>query len=316
MECYLASLCLRYLTFDIFAPSVEEESLKRSVRSGDFSLQDYAVAKWMDHVQTIVTNKSMIPLQEGKDTSAVLREVEIAIEEFASRYESAILESEMTKRAEEDCETFQDFSYYENLLNIWNLACQHASRGSLAKNDISIKELGVAVARNREILERITAETSPHSADNVQLDNFYGDRRFKCPKVTCYYFHEGFKDRTTRDKHISRHDRPFICSFPDCSIVEFGFSSNKDLERHRRFFHPETEEAANSFNNTAQTTTATPYECNLCQKRFTRSFIHKNHLLSHTGTRPHACSECGKTFTRANDCRRHEKIHSKRRHGA
>ena len=176
-----------------------------------------------------------------------------------------------------------------------------------------MKGLGNSVMRNRELLERITLEVNQQPDESANLQDFYGDKRFKCPKVTCYYFHEGFKGAEGRDKHINRHDRPFSCTFPDCSIAEFGFSSNKDLEKHRRFFHPEMEEQVNLFSVLPKPTAATPFECNVCGKKFTRRMIHKDHMLSHTGTRPHACPECGKAFTRANDCRRHEMIHERRR---
>lgn len=266
----------------------------------------------MEHIHTIVTNKECL-LSEDPRASPDVAAVEIALDEFSSLYEKNILEYDITTKAEQECEAFQMLPLYENLLNIWNHASEHANKGSSVKNDISLKQLGVAVTRSREMLEKITTESSYRPPENAELDLFYGEKRFKCPKVTCYYFHEGFKDARSRDRHINRHDRPFSCSFPDCSIVEFGFSSNKDLERHRRFFHPEMEEQANSFNAIPKTTTATPFECNICGKKFTRGFIHKHHVLSHTGTRPHACSECGKAFTRANDCKRHEKIHAKRR---
>ncbi|KAH7333141.1 hypothetical protein BKA65DRAFT_40515 [Rhexocercosporidium sp. MPI-PUGE-AT-0058] len=308
----LATLCLQYLTFEIFTSEIDDEHLKRSIQAGALSLQDYVVAKWMEHIHMIVTNKSCL-LPKDPCVSDQTTEVTRALDEFSTLYETDILEYEMTTRVEQDCEAFQMLPLYENLLNIWNHASEHASKGSSAKDKISIKQLRVAVMRSREILEKITAESSPQSLENAELDVLYGEKRFKCPKVTCYYFHEGFKDVKSRDLHINRHDRPFSCSFPDCSIVEFGFSTNKDLEKHRRFFHPEMEEQANSFNAIAKTTTLTPFECNICGKKFTRGFIHKHHLLSHTGTRPHACSECGKAFTRANDCKRHEKIHEKRR---
>ncbi|KAL5330616.1 hypothetical protein ACEPPN_000135 [Leptodophora sp. 'Broadleaf-Isolate-01'] len=312
VDCSLTTLCLRYLTFEIFTAELDDESLKRAIRLGALSLQDYAVAKWMEHIHTIVTNKECL-LSEDPRASPDVAAVEIALDEFSSLYEKNILEYDITTKAEQECEAFQMLPLYENLLNIWNHASEHANKGSSVKNDISLKQLGVAVTRSREMLEKITTESSYRPPENAELDLFYGEKRFKCPKVTCYYFHEGFKDARSRDRHINRHDRPFSCSFPDCSIVEFGFSSNKDLERHRRFFHPEMEEQANSFNAIPKTTTATPFECNICGKKFTRGFIHKHHVLSHTGTRPHACSECGKAFTRANDCKRHEKIHAKRR---
>lgn len=88
--------------------------------------------------------------------------------------------------------------------------------------------------------------------------------------------------------------------------------SNTDLDKHKRFFHPEIEHLANSFTAAPKPTAGTMWECALCGKKFTRRFHMKNHMNAHSGSRPHPCSECGKAFTRANDCRRHEKIHARR----
>jgi hypothetical protein len=235
------------------------------------------------------------------------------MDEFTSRYDDDILQSSIIDMAEQDCEPFRKYRFYENLLHVWNHIYRHHEKGSEVRNDISIKALSDALFRNRKLLEDLPSLNLPsYSAENKNLSTFYGDKRFKCPKITCFYFHEGFKDAKSRDQHINRHDRPFNCIFPDCSIAEFGFASNKDLEKHMRFFHPDIEDRATTFTAATEPTTSTKWPCNLCGKRFTRGFHQRNHMRSHTGERPFACSECGRAFTRANDCKRHEKIHSRR----
>jgi Zinc finger, C2H2 type len=185
---------------------------------------------------------------------------------------------------------------------VWNHIYHHDEKGPEARNNISIKALSDALFRNRKLLEGLPFE----------LTTFYGDKRFKCPRVKCFYFYEGFRDAKSRDKHINHHDRPFNCIFPGCSIAEIGFASNKDLEKHERLFHPEIEHQAIAFTTTPKPTTQTKWDCKLCGKNFTRGFHQRNHLRSHTGERPYSCSECGKAFTRENDRKRHEKIHARR----
>ncbi|KAG4441876.1 hypothetical protein IFR05_002617 [Cadophora sp. M221] len=179
----LTTLCLRYLTFEIFTAELDDERLNRSIRSGALSLQDYAVAKWMEHIHTIVNNKECILPKDSRALPDVTG-VEIALDEFSSLYEKDILEDEMTTKAEQDCEAFQMLSLYENLINIWNHASEHASKGSSVKNNISIKQLGVAMNRSREMLEKISIESNLQSSEKVELDLFYGEKRFNTSIVT------------------------------------------------------------------------------------------------------------------------------------
>jgi hypothetical protein len=167
--------------------------------------------------------------------------------------------------------------------------------------------------RNRKLLEDLTASKKLYSQEESALDQFYGKKRYKCPKVICFDFHEGFTDAKSRDLHINRHDRPFRCTFDDCSIAEFGFGTSKELEKHERLFHPNLENQGISFSAPKAVVSKTPWKCSMCPKRFTRGFHMRNHVRAHMAERPFACSECGKAFTRANDCKRHEKIHERKR---
>lgn len=311
VECNLAAICLRYLTFECFDDDISPDKLRHATFEGMLSFQDYAVAKWLEHVRAIV---KMTPDEFSTiaNSQAVLLELEVAMDEFAGRYEDDVLQSPIIDMAAQDCKHFRNYRFYQSLLHIWSHIHRHHDKGSAVRSDISIKALSDALFRNRKLLEDLPSLNLPsYSVEKENLTNFYGERRFKCPRITCFFFHEGFKDARSRDQHINRHDRPFNCIFPDCSIAEFGFASNNDLEKHMRFFHPDIEGQANRFAAATKPTTWTQWKCNLCGKRFTRGFHQRNHLRSHTGERPFACSECGKAFTRANDCKRHEKIHAR-----
>ncbi|CAG8972648.1 hypothetical protein HYALB_00011387 [Hymenoscyphus albidus] len=209
VECNLTGICLQYLTFDCFDLETDDESVKRDAISGLLSFQDCAIAKWMDHVQAIVQTPPE-GFYQGDGFREALDTVSTGIEEFSNRYEEDVLpRGDLLEEAIQDCRQFEKYDMHEGLLNLYNYIYIHSKKDS--------------VERHKGLLP---PKTQPAGAID-QLTEFYGENRFKCPKIACYYFHEGFKDAKTRDGHLKRHDRPFICTFPDCSITVFGFASKQ-----------------------------------------------------------------------------------------
>lgn len=285
----------------------------RSALEGGFSFQDYAAAKWPDHIRAIIDIEPDRLLAETK--SQALEELQVALVEFASYYEDELRNASIDKTAEKACEPSAVSKIYSSLLHVWNHISQHHAQGPKFRDDISIQALRLSIFRNRKLIEELSAGKMPTSVEERErLTLFYGKKVFKCPRITCFYFHDGFKTSADLAHHINRHDRPFVCVFPDCSVAEFGFASNKDLLKHQRFFHPDTVDEENAFSTAPRpTTVVAKWRCETCGKLFTRGFHMRNHIRSHLGERPFSCSECGKSFTRANDCKRHEKNHTRPR---
>ena len=70
--------------------------------------------------------------------------------------------------------------------------------------------------------------------DELAVYEKYYDKenRYKCPKVTCRYCSQGFKDAKMRAKHVNVHERPFQCEETDCIANEYGFANSKDLDKY------------------------------------------------------------------------------------
>jgi len=278
----------------------------------------------MEHLDRIFSKVGCLAdPKDLKKHEVVMQELCEAAHEFNTKF-SDDLEFERTKseHSQEDLamnpqlrQVLEDFEESEiDFQSLWTHMVLYRRRTFAKRNEISLNTLAGAIATIRHTLEDISSDRSLPSETRDKLGTLYGDRLFKCSKINCFYFHEGFKHKSTRDDHIKRHDRPFNCIEPDCIAAEFGFGSQKDLDQHKAKFHLVPEAKAEMFKDIKpETVTHYKYDCVTCGKSFVRLSILKDHKLTHDGLKPHECSRCGKAFTRKNDCQRHEKIHDKHR---
>lgn len=49
----LSEICTNYLAFECFNPLMPEVAIASSVKKGEYSLQDYAISNWIQHVQNL-----------------------------------------------------------------------------------------------------------------------------------------------------------------------------------------------------------------------------------------------------------------------
>ncbi|CAI6333480.1 unnamed protein product [Periconia digitata] len=308
VECELATLCLQYLVFPCFSVenNVDENTLRQSMIEGYFAFQDYAIAKWFYHINAFVESGKDF-LECGIAVEDHLDAISAAIDTFLDQYHTENFHDNIVDECRTKCQIFQDQDFYEDLVALTSHIFQKSRFD--AKHKISIGQLEKALVRNRKLVEDLPPKLNP--ADLDKFHQFYdGERRYKCTRITCMYFSEGFKDAKSRKRHVNIHDRPFQCEVPDCLGAE-GFANSKDLEKHTRGFHPEISDLADRFNTVTAKKGKADHTCTICGKSFTRNQIKQDHMKSHRGERPHECPECGKAFTRKNDLTRHQKLHNK-----
>ncbi|KAF2847250.1 C2H2 domain-containing protein [Plenodomus tracheiphilus IPT5] len=311
VECELATLCLQYLTFPCFDydPSPDEDELRQFILNGHLAFEDYAVANWFHHL-TAWAHSGTRFLNEAPDQKELLHKITIAMDDFMIRYQEEEWDNGIVDICKTRCGIFGNQNLYDSLVLLMSHIYTFQTKGFNARHAISIKNLSLALERNRQMLEQLPSKLT--ELEKTTYRKFYDDERlFKCSRITCRFFSEGFRDHKARKRHVDIHNRPYQCEVLDCHGAA-GFASQRDLEKHVRGFHPELSDLAKTFNATTAAKANANHACTFCGKTFTRNFHRKHHEASHRGERPHKCPECGKAFTRLNDLKRHQKLHNRK----
>jgi hypothetical protein len=190
---------------------------------GSFAFQDYAIAKWFHHINAWVASGTKF-LEEAPDQLALLDGIFNAMEDFMTRYSEVDWANELVDDCKIKCRAFERLGLYEHIVQLTSHIYKFQQKGFSAQHIISIGDLSKALDRNRKILEEFhEAEPGPTEDEQTSYRRFYNDkRRFKCTRITCRYFSEGFKDEKSRKRHVNIHERPHQCEFPNCVGAE-GF---------------------------------------------------------------------------------------------
>lgn len=109
-------------------------------------------------------------------------------------------------------------------------------------------------------------------------------------------------------------------------IVEKSTSTTKKMRKMRANVDPELSEAINNALESIKTEAGLSYEeindtennqkcyqCNICEKRFTRQTHVKRHMLTHSSIKPYKCKSCDKSFSRSDHLQKHSILHSQTR---
>ncbi|KAJ4407348.1 hypothetical protein N0V91_003932 [Didymella pomorum] len=232
IECELAALCLRYLTFPCFDIDAIDDplDLKEEILNGHLAFQDYAVAKWYHHVNAFISSGPKF-MKESTSRDRYLEDMCIAVKDFMSQYSDANWSQGLVEACRTNCTSFEGLPVHNGLLLLTSHIYTVQKKGFDARHEVSIKSLAEALQRNRELLEKLPASKQFTKEDLARYSRYYdSERLFKCTKITCRYFSEGFKDSKARKKHVNIHERPFHCEVLDCLGAE-GFTNHGDLQR-------------------------------------------------------------------------------------
>ncbi|CAH2083652.1 unnamed protein product [Euphydryas editha] len=120
--------------------------------------------------------------------------------------------------------------------------------------------------------------------------------------LSCCEYSAHHRDEHTRRRKALRCqvcEKPLSACDPPaphaCQVCGMGFESSKELSDHSQTAHIKLK----------------PFQCSICQKRFTQQGGLLQHMRMHTGDRPFACTFCPKAFTQKSGLDQHLRIHTK-----
>lgn len=309
VELELCLLSLAYLNFPDFCTTVTPQSTRSALLAGRYSFYEYAVACWVPHLMSWLST-------ENPDNSSIA-ELQETIDQFLDQHFSESWpKSTISKAMHDKLHLLHRMENYDSLAQTVVWSRKQLLIEKCDSEEPNLLNFPAITSHLRSTLESMSMEAlTPESKAALEL--YYGKKWFKCPKIYCRHFYDGFQSRENRDQHVRRHERAYTCTFDGCPTATFGCLTRNDLSKHMLEAHgiisEETDFPDVSDPNpppmNMQKHPAT-FQCTLCPKRFTRAHNLRSHLRTHTDERPFVCIVCGKAFPRRHDQKTHEKLHS------
>ena len=231
-ELKLASLCLEYLNFQCFQTSISDQEIAEFIGKGSYAFMEYAIVHWIDHLLESV---------QGKDLKAgPFQRLSVLLESFLTEHSNG---SEISSRdmqtVQKNLKCLAEWPAYNQLTNVVKMmsASNSVRKSKTFKDPL---DLMTHLQRVRGLLEDLaTRDTCDRSSKDL-LNSFYGYNWYKCSRTNCSFFYQGFSSRKDRDRHITKHERPFLCTYTGCPAAVLGYTSLKELEKHISIYHAST----------------------------------------------------------------------------
>jgi hypothetical protein len=309
VEFDLAHLCLTYLSLGQLAPQADDSTIRASLNHGLYAFLDYASCFWAQHLTISIRDMHTIRSRSSEDLIVAIDAL------LAVQWASPQGTLTVSKTLAQSLATLSSEDSYDSLCQaIVSNANQLLRSGKGPSNDEPL-HLAKVVATVRKSLEDLM---STSGSVKPELQKFYGTDIFKCDRLNCHYYSNGFFNKSQRDAHSLKHERPFPCKEEGCPQAVIGCVSAKDLQKHMVEYHGTADAVDPDYpedpppDAPAPKTQKNPatFQCPQCPKRLTRAQNLRQHLLTHTNEKPFECPTCQKRFARLPDLKRHVGLHT------
>lgn len=210
-ELALSSLCLGYLSLPCFDNGITESATRQFAITGHYIFTEYAIAHWADHL-----------LEAARPNGSTdLKTMQAVVESFLQAHcKSTPYKHISTFRKATESSVYDEF------------------RGNLSQFIIETLEeldLQAVLQQIRSIIEIMSASRQTR----MTLEKMYGPNLYKCTRIDCTQFFDGYPELKDRERHHRYHERKFYCTFEGCMRAQTGsgFADANQLNEHVTRFH-------------------------------------------------------------------------------
>ncbi|KAI1114303.1 hypothetical protein F5Y14DRAFT_189934 [Nemania sp. NC0429] len=195
-----------YLTSLPFRDDIHEDEIYRTALSGYYGLEDYALVSIEKHLDE--------SLKDLTNLSSIITD---SLQHMIFRLIKGL---GLGGRDQNDSEA----------MNIWKELLDGGKSETITQ---ALEQFSVPT---RAATEDIRLE----ELDNETRDIFIslnGPPLYRCRKLNCLKFSQGFKDKKSQQIHLAQHYNQFTCPSDGCPRRTIGFHSNLELEEHQETSH-------------------------------------------------------------------------------
>ncbi|KAH0563181.1 hypothetical protein GP486_002248 [Trichoglossum hirsutum] len=223
-EFSFARLCLEYLSMRCFNSGLAEHVIQEFIETGHYAFAEYAITYWSEHLL------GAIRTLEALDLESLAHFIDVFLN---THFSPAPSTQPIPELIEKNIERFRPHTFYDNLGQAIVVLEDRKRSNPKAKDPINNLDLEDVLCRIRSLMEKMSSsEKTKHN-----LERIHGVNIFKCSRIDCTSFFEGFSNLDDCRQHQRRHDRRFHCTFEGCVAVQSGFASSIGLQRHFERFH-------------------------------------------------------------------------------
>ena len=218
----MALYCVDYLFSQPFNPIITEKELKEFSAKGYYAFLYYAASYWLDHL--------LVGIDQNLDSDAsvgLYDRLAIRVKLFLQK----------THILDQYNLVMLDYDYSRLFEIVDDIPRDVAARNQWVQLEWQISRIMRTMETLAEDLQNNSASTLRHSMLAI-----YGTTEYKCSKLGCVHFQDGFGSRSQRDTHLDRHRRPFLCTELYCPFQLLGFPDETGLKRHLSRNHRSEEE--------------------------------------------------------------------------
>ena len=294
----------------LLSADIDDVDIDRWLKDGWYGFADYACLAWTKHLELGLKPDPPITLPEGFDET---------LEGFFTEHLAKEAPKQKPKIPKSVMQLVAKLPPSDVTELLQNTMASMRTAVNIGVTDITLyatTDIFEILYKVRVRLEGL-AETTP-----ALIYEHYGKYPFKCRRIACKDFYNGFATRKERDTHMDKHERPYLCTIGGCHGAEYGLTTKKDLLSHMAKYHP-TKMALDDFDGNGVSETseseeeeeveepkASSFTCQKCDRSFDKKFNLHAHLKTHTDQRKFGCNHCNQAFHRRSDLNRHELIHT------